>query len=108
MFKTGGIFAEISLGQAKQGRCRLGTVLLEVNKGACQLDKAFIKQVTRTATLIKPEFLQNLMRLEEKLAVETLEKSKVMGLEFLTAKGFDDESYFRAFVAHLGPRVASL
>ena len=50
--------------------------------------------------VLEPQILEHVVRLVEKLAVETIKITKVMRVEFLSAEGLDHGGDAGAFVAH--------
>jgi hypothetical protein len=54
------------------------TVLLQMHKGASELDERFVECVIWPATLRQPKFFQHLMRFKKELLIEALEICGVM------------------------------
>jgi len=80
------ILFQIGQGKFEQGRRRLRPVLLQVHKRAGQLDQAFVECAVRPVFVLQPDMFEHLVRLKKKLAVETIEKSKVMRVELSLVK----------------------
>lgn len=106
MFMDRGIFFEVGEGELKQRDGGLWPAFLHVNKGAGQLDQTLVKGAIRAVFVLKPQMLQHFMGLVKQLAVETLEITEVMRVEFLPVMIGDHLGNAFAFAAH-GVRVKS-
>ena len=80
------IFFQIGQRELEQGRRRLRPVLLQMHKRAGELDQAFVECAVRPVFVLEPDVFEHLVRLEKKLAVETIEESEVMGVELSLGK----------------------
>src|SRR5260221_6668684 len=75
-------------------------LLLEMHERARKLDESLVKMSIRTVSVFEPQILQHIVRLVEKLAVETVEIAEVMRIQCLSLKGFDHGGDAGALVAH--------
>ena len=69
-------------------------------KGARQLNKPLVKISINALPVGQPQVFKNIVCLVKKLAVEAVEKTEVMRIEFLSPEGFDHRGNAGAFVAH--------
>jgi hypothetical protein len=68
-----------------------------------QLDEALVKISVDAGLIREPQIFEDIMRLVKKLAIEAVEITEVMGIQFLSPEGLNhqgDTRTFRTFVTH--------
>src|SRR5439155_20129345 len=75
------IFLQIGICQLQQGHGGLKPAFLQMHKGAGQLDESFVKRAVRAVAIRQPELLQNIMGFVKQTLIETLEVTKVAGVQ---------------------------
>jgi hypothetical protein len=103
-----GVFFEIGVGKFEEGGGGAEAVFLQVNKGAGELDQAFVEGVIRAAALGEPEFFQDIVRFKIKAAVEAFEITEVVGVEFPPLELLDYCCDGAAFFAHVAERIENV
>ena len=98
------VTAEVDLGELEQRRRgpktrALRRVLLQMHKGSCKLDQTLEERVVRPAPFRQPKFLKNIMSFVEQPAIETLEVTQVMRIQFASPATLDERRNFCAFLA---------
>jgi hypothetical protein len=96
-----GIRFQILPGEAEESGGGSEPVFLQVNKGPRQLNQAFVEVTFRPLPLAEPDRLDNVVRLEEKLVIKTLEISQIMRIEVSSPKCFDQLFNFAVFFTHV-------
>ena len=79
---------------------RPAKLFLKMNEGARQLNEAFVEKAVGSLPLRKPEFFKHVVRLVEKLAVETREVTEIMSVKLLSPKGRDQRRDLLALLTH--------
>ena len=76
-------------------------MLLQMDKRTRELNEALVEGEVRSLSICQPQFLQHVMRLVEKSAVETLEVAEVVGIQVVTLAPFDQGGDLCALPAHI-------
>ena len=76
------IFFQIRIRQLKQRRRWAEPIFLQMYKRARELDKPLVKGIVRPFAIGQPQFFQYIVRLKIKLAIEALEISEIMRVQF--------------------------
>lgn len=97
-----GILFKICLGQPQQRLRRTAPILLHMHERTGQLDQTFVEIAIKPAAIRQPKLLQNIVRLVEQLSVETIEVTKIVGVEFLSLERFNPSRDVSALLAHEG------
>ena len=99
-FVAGWVLGEVGAGEFEESGAGAEAIFLEVDKGAGELNEAFVKQVVMLAALAEPEFLKDVVRFVEELAIEALEIAEVMRVEISPVQRLDHLGDARALFAH--------
>ena len=75
------VFFEVGPGQLEQRRSRPRPVLLQMHKGAGQLDETLVKGAVGTVFVLEPDVFEDFVGLVKSLAVEQLEIAAVMRIQ---------------------------
>jgi hypothetical protein len=75
-------------------------VLLQMNKGAGELDQPFVEGIVWSSAVREPELLEHVMRFVKQPAIEAPEVSEIMRGQFLALALFNQRCNLRAFLAH--------
>ena len=74
--------------------------LLDVHKRPGQLDQAFVKRAVRPVLVLQPDMLEYFVRLVKELAIETVEITHVMPVQFMSRVVFHQVGDAFVFAAH--------
>jgi hypothetical protein len=94
------VSAQIRFGEFQERGRRLKPLFLDVDERTGELDQAFVEIPIRPLAVFEPKIFQDLMRLEEELSVETIEKRQVTGVSFAPAKRLRQRTHFAILATH--------
>ena len=94
------VSGQVASSQFEECECGLGPLFLNVNESSGELDQPFVEQVIRAPALREPSFLEHFMRLEEELAIETLEIAQIMRVKIPIRQRMNQGGYLWALAAH--------
>src|ERR1017187_7051250 len=100
------IFFEVRQRELEQRSGGARTIFLQMDKCAGQLNQPLVKRSVGSVFVLEPQIFEHVVRLVKKLAVETIEITEVMRVEFLFAEGLDQGGDACALVTH-GLRLKS-
>jgi len=81
MLVLAGVFRQIRSRQFEQGGRRTKPVLLQVDKGARQLDQAFVKSAVGAVPVLEPKLFQDIMRLVIQAFIKIIEVALVIRIK---------------------------
>lgn len=102
-----GITAKIRLGETEECVGGQKAVFLEVDESPGKLDEALVEVARRFAPDGQPEFLEDVVSLVVKTAIETGEEAEVVGIPAAALAGGDKVGDLGAFFAHAGSLAAA-
>lgn len=97
---NGRIDLQIRPGQPEQGNGRAGPIFLHVDKSAGELDEALVKRTVRSLAIWQPKIFEDIVSFVKLLAVEAIEKAKIVSRQMVALKLFNPPGYVFALFAH--------
>src|SRR5437660_10795931 len=91
---------KVSVGEPQEGGRRREAASLKMNECSGELNQAPVERPLRFVPLWKPKLLQDFVRLEKELLVETFEKAQVMRIQILAVEPLDYRRDFFVLLAH--------
>ena len=94
------IFFEVCQGQFEQRGGGARMISLQMHERAGELNQALVKRAIRAVFIFQPDVFKHFVCLVKKLAVETVKKTGVMLVEFVSPVLFHQRGDAFMFVAH--------
>ena len=85
----GRVILKIRLGQFENRHSRREPLLLQVDKGACQLDQSLVKCALRPLTLRQPQLFQHIVSFVEQAPIKAFEITEVMRVQIAPPATFN-------------------